>query len=150
MNKIKSFDKQYRFLSNFWPAEVEFEGINYPSVEHAYQAAKTLDLEEREAIRICGTAKEAKKLGKVLTLRSDWEDVKVGIMFDLCRKKFRNHPELKEKLLETKGAELEEGNWWGDKFWGICSKTGIGKNYLGRILMEVRNELKWPNYKGEV
>lgn len=141
---ILEFKKQYSFLSNFHPCDVEFEGKIYPSTEHAYQAAKTLNNDEREIIRTVSTAKEAKKMGKVVSLRPDWEEVKLDVMLNLCRKKFKGSEELKQKLLDTGGAVLQEGNWWGDRFWGIDIKTGIGENHLGKILMKIRDEIKWP------
>ena len=140
MSKIESFSGEYRFLSNFYPCSVELDGETYTSVEHAYQAAKTLDIEERTILRTTGPANIVKKLGKSVTVRSDWESVKVEIMADLVWQKFSNNAELKDKLLNTEDFELVEGNWWNDTFWGVCN--GTGHNYLGKILMAVRNELK--------
>jgi len=60
-------------------------------------------------------------------------------MTDLVRQKFSN-PQLAKQLLDTKDFELIEGNTWGDTFWGVCS--GKGQNNLGKILMQIRNELK--------
>jgi len=86
--KIDSFSGDYRFLSNFWPAKVSFEGKIYPSTEHAYQAAKSLDDSVREEIRQLSTAGKAKRYSKKIALRLDWENVKLGIMEDLVRQKF--------------------------------------------------------------
>jgi ribA/ribD-fused uncharacterized protein len=135
---IDSFDGEYRFLSNFWPVEIEFEGIQFSSVEGAYQAAKTLDPMVRLEIAVL-PANKAKRAGKKLKIRSDWEAIKIPVMEILVRKKFQN-PELKDKLLATGERPLIEGNWWGDTFWGICKEQG--QNHLGRILMQVRDELK--------
>lgn len=142
INHISSFTGDYRFLSNFYPAEVELDGIKYPSVEHAYQAAKTTDKEERKQFhkRPLPTAAEAKKLGKKLDLRSDWEGVKLDVMEQLLIQKFA-HQELKEKLLETGDALLVEGNYWGDTFWGVDNRKG-GSNHLGKLLMKIRNASK--------
>jgi ribA/ribD-fused uncharacterized protein len=137
--KIAEFRNEFRFLSNFYPAEVVLDGLTYKSVEHAYQAAKTLDLCERDKIVVAPTPGESKRVGRSIRMRQDWEDVKVGVMKGLLIQKFSN-PELKRKLLDTGDAELVEGNKWGDCFWGVCA--GIGKNMLGKLLMEVRNELK--------
>jgi len=134
---ITSFSEENRFLSNFYPCVVEMEGIEYPSVEHAYQAAKTLNVAEREEIVLL-TAGQAKRRGYRVTLRADWESIKLGIMEDLVRQKF-NKEILREKLLATGDAELIEGNDWGDKFWGVCN--GEGENWLGRILMKIRSEI---------
>jgi ribA/ribD-fused uncharacterized protein len=142
MKKITSFNGKYRFLSNFWPAEVYLNEEIYPSIEHAYQAAKTLNKEEREEIRSASTASIAKKLGQHVTIRTDWEDIKFEVMYNLVQQKF-NHSPLKELLLETGDAILEEGNWWHDTTWGICPEgSGIGQNLLGLLLMKVRDEIK--------
>jgi hypothetical protein len=141
---IEKFRGKYRFLSNFWPAEVTFDGEEYESTEHAYQAAKTLDLELRKKFRAtedspAPTAGETKKMARKITVRSDWEQVKLGIMEDLVRQKFQ-HEDLKAQLLVTGEEELIEGNTWGDVFWGRCD--GVGENHLGRILMKIRTELR--------
>jgi len=141
MNEIKGFFGKYRFLSNFWPAQVNLDGDTYPSVEHAYQAAKTLDTETREKIKECEKPGQAKKLGKKIQLRSDWEDAKLSIMENLVQQKFCNHEDLKNKLLSTGDAYLEETNTWGDRFWG-CDKQGKGENHLGKILMRIRDRMK--------
>lgn len=136
---IVEFRGEYRFLSNFYPAEVELDGKEYPSVEHAFQAAKTLNPLSRARIHVCETAGGAKRLGKTVPLREDWEEVKIDVMTNLVTQKFSRHPELKEKLLATGDRELVEGNWWGDTFWGVC--RGTGENHLGKILMQVRDWL---------
>jgi hypothetical protein len=136
MDKIDSFKNEYKFLSNFSIAEVEFEGITYPSVEHAYQAAKTLDKGERSNIRELSPG-QAKKMGRKFKLRNDWEQVKIPIMYILLKDKFKGT--LAQQLIETGNAELIEGNNWGDQFWGVCN--GVGQNFLGRLLMRVRAEL---------
>jgi ribA/ribD-fused uncharacterized protein len=140
---VKIIDKfdgtEHAFLSNFHPAPVVLDGVTYPSVEHAYQAAKTFNLDDRQRILNCPPPNIAKKIGRKVKARSDWDQVKVAIMTDLVRQKFTDHPELREQLLATGNATLVEGNWWGDRFWGMCN--GEGHNYLGRILMDVRKEL---------
>lgn len=137
--KIASFSGKYRFLSNFFPAVVEYEGIVYPSTEHAYQAAKTLDIEVRKEIAALPTAGKAKRAGYKVQLRDDWESVKIDVMHTLLESKF-NIPELRDKLLATENAHLEEGNTWGDTFWGTVD--GKGRNELGKLLMLVREELR--------
>ena len=138
---ISSFTFENRFLSNFYPCQVELDGVIYPSTEHAYQAAKTLDLEARKPFYQVPaiSAAESKKLGRKLTIRPNWEDVKLQVMEDLLNQKF-SHPELKEKLLQTGDQLLVEGNYWGDTFWGVDSRKG-GLNHLGRLLMEIRKKL---------
>lgn len=137
---IPEFQGNYRFLSNFWPADVEADGIMYPTVEHAYQAAKTLDMAERRRIAALATPAEAKAAGRALTLRPGWDQDKFAVMEALVRQKFTRHVELRTKLLETGDAELQEGNTWGDRVWGVYQ--GQGENRLGKILMRVRAELR--------
>jgi ribA/ribD-fused uncharacterized protein len=140
-SRIDSFQGEYRFLSNFWPAVVDYEGISYPSVEHAYQSAKTLDRSERRRIAAIAEPGEAKRAGRALpNQRADWEQVKLRVMEDCVRYKFTRHADLREKLLATGTAELIEGNTWNDRFWGVCD--GQGENHLGKILMKVRTELR--------
>jgi len=141
MQVIDKFDgTEYRFLSNFYPAPVNFEGETYPTSENAYQAAKSLDYDERRAFRGNVSAALSKKMGRELELRPDWEEVKRDIMKKIVFNKFKYHPSLKEKLLATGDAELIEGNYWGDTYWGVCN--GVGENHLGKILMEVREILR--------
>lgn len=140
--RIESFLGEYRFLSNFWPAPVEFEGIFFPSVEHAYQAAKSLDVEERRRIAAIVKPGDAKRAGRAVALRPDWEQVKLRVMEECVRYKFTHQAELREKLLATGDTELIEGNTWNDRFWGVCD--GQGENHMGRILMKVRAELRGP------
>jgi ribA/ribD-fused uncharacterized protein len=136
---IASFQGANRFLSNFHPAEVELDGIMYPSSEAAYQAAKTLSAESRKAF-VTMSPGEAKRAGKKVVMRPDWDSVKILIMTNLVRDKFTRHEDLKDKLLATGDQELVEGNHWRDYFWGVCK--GKGENNLGKILMKVRKELK--------
>lgn len=135
---ITEFQGEYRFLSNFWPAVVELDGFKYPTVEHAYQAAKTLDVDVREAIRSAATPGVAKRAGQSAEVRTDWESVKIEVMYALLKQKFQR-PDLRKKLLNTRDYMLIEGNTWGDRFWGVCK--GTGENNLGKLLMQVRREL---------
>lgn len=139
--KIESFRDEFAFLSNFYPSVIYVDGRKYPDVEHAYQAAKATTEEHHELVRLASTPGKAKKLGKVIPIRSDWEEVKVSVMRDLIRKKFEN-PFLRPLLLATDDAELVEGNYWHDTFWGVHTKTGEGQNWLGKILMEIRQEIR--------
>jgi len=136
---IDHFTGPNRFLSNFYPAQVEFDGYLYPTVEHAFQAAKTLNPEVREEIRLAETPSEAKKLGRLLDLRPDWEEVKLDVMHSLLFEKF-SIPFLRKRLLETGDRTLVEGNTWGDTYWGVHRTQG--ENHLGRLLMQVREELR--------
>lgn len=114
------------------------DGKPYKTTEAAYQAAKSLDQDTRELIRKAKSPYAAKKLGQSVKLRPDWEEVKVQVMRGLIRQKFEN-PFLRPLLTATSDAELIEGNHWHDRFWGVCG--GIGQNWLGRLLMEVRDEI---------
>lgn len=136
---IKEFRGHYRFLSNFWPAVVSFDGMSFPSVEHAYVAAKTTDRNLRVEICHVATAGQVKQFGRKIKLRSDWEAIKLDVMEDLVRKKF-TIPDLRELLLETGKQHLEEGNHWNDTFWGVC--RGRGQNHLGKIIMKIRQEIQ--------
>ena len=135
---ISSFSGQHRFLSNFWPAVVMLDGVEYSCVECAYVAAKTRDPAARTFIRGC-TPGAAKKFGKSLILRDDWDDVKRPIMADLVWLKFQ-HADLNALLLATGSQDIVEGNTWGDTYWGVCN--GVGENHLGKILMDVRERLR--------
>jgi ribA/ribD-fused uncharacterized protein len=136
---IGQFNGQYMFLSNFHECKVHLDGDPYPSTEHAYQAAKTLDMDERRAIANCGSASKAKKMGRNVQLRPGWEAMKVEVMRRLLLEKFSKEP-FKTWLLNTGSAILVEGNTWGDKFWGVCK--GVGQNHLGQLLMEIRQGLR--------
>jgi ribA/ribD-fused uncharacterized protein len=133
---IDRFVGRYSFLSNFAGVDVQLDGATYPSVEAAYQAAKTTDARQRAKFT-SAAAPDAKKMGRRLKLRPDWESVKVDVMAGLLRQKFALEP-LRGQLLATGDAELVEGNYWGDTFWGVCQ--GVGENWLGRLLMQVRAE----------
>ena len=135
---INTFRGEYEFLSNFSPAEIEYEGILYPTTEHAFQAAKMLDPDARRACAALATPGQAKRWGRAVKLRPDWEHVKLDVMEAVLRLKFAR-PELTQKLLATSKATLIEGNTWGDKFWGVCD--GVGENHLGLLLMKVRDAL---------
>jgi len=139
MKVISGFNGPYRFLSNFWPCIVHMDEKAYPSVEHAYQAAKTLDFNERYKISQLRTSGKAKRMGRNIILRPNWEEIKISTMFSLLRLKF-SQPQLTKLLLDTKNEVLIEGNKWGDTFWGICNNKG--ENKLGILLMMVRDEIR--------
>jgi len=139
-SKINNFQGPYRFLSNFWPCVVTLDEMIYPSVEHAYQAAKTINVNQRETIRNAKTPGEAKRLGRVVTLREGWNQLRIPVMRSLLRQKFRNSV-LCSKLLATGSVVLIEGNTWGDRFWGVDGQNE-GENHLGKLLMEIRDEIR--------
>lgn len=143
---ITNFAGAYSFLSNFYPVAIDLDGEDYPSVEHAFQAAKTDVAAERLNIRENPSPVTAKHLGKRVTLRPGWDHLRFGIMETLVRHKFTRHAELREKLLATGDTELIEGNTWRDMTWGAVWNNDkgrwVGKNHLGQILMKVRDELR--------
>lgn len=138
---IKGFFGKYHFMSNFHKHEpITYDGMAAKTVEHIFQAVKTLDQGSRKIVIQADGPGEAKKLGQKVPLRSDWENVKVDIMLDILRVKFKI-PRLRKKLLDTGDSYLEETNDWGDHFWG-ANKKGYGKNWLGKCLMKLRDEIR--------
>ena len=140
---IDRFAGEHRFLSNFYDSQVFYDGYWYPTLEHAFQASKTLNHTDRERIINAPTPRDAKKIGREVTLREDWEFVKVNIMGSLLQAKF-SEPWLAKKLLETQNKELVEGNSWHDQIWGNCTCGEArckepGENHLGKLLMQVRS-----------
>lgn len=135
---IKGFFDQYGWLSNFYEASVIHDHIKYYSTEAAYQAAKVLHPRNRKDFT-CLSAAQAKRLGKSVTLRYDWDKVKERVMYEVCLFKFTAHKYLQAELLATGDKYLEETNYWGDTYWGVCN--GEGQNKLGETLMKIRSEL---------
>ena len=141
ISTIDSFRGKYYFLSNFFPAEVTYNGLTYQNNEAAFQAQKTYSKEERIEFTTL-EPKDAKRRGRRVRLRRDWEQVKDRIMEEIVRAKFSQNEELKEQLLATGDAQLVEGNRWNDRYWGVDIRSGVGENHLGKILMKVRSELR--------
>jgi len=141
---IDQFRGEYAFLSNFYSSPLTVEDVTYPTVEHAFQAAKCYDSDQMAVIASAATPKSAKALGRMVGLREDWEDVKVAVMANLLELKFTTYPHLARQLRHTGEAELIEGNWWHDQFWGNCQcqhhRLVPGHNQLGTLLM-ARREL---------
>jgi len=134
---INEFKGDNRFMSNFyfhrgWCVEVPF------------QAGKATTTEDGEYVQEVNNPREAKKRGRQIKLRADWEDVKVNFMLSLLRIKFML-PDLRKKLVATSDKELIEGNWWHDNEWGDCHckkcENIPGRNLLGKLLMHVRREI---------
>jgi ribA/ribD-fused uncharacterized protein len=132
---IDSFQGEYRWLSNFAPVSIVFDGVEYPSTEHAYQAAKTTDKDIRLIISQTQKAGEVKKLGRTINIRDDWDSIKYETMKKLLWQKFNKDP-YKSKLMATGEQEIIEGNWWGDTYWGVCK--GVGDNNIGKLIMKIR------------
>lgn len=137
-DKIDRFDGKYRFLSNFADCRVVYGRVDYKNAEAAFQAQKTLDVDGRERIAEMDPG-QAKRAGRRVKLRPDWEDVKCAEMARIVAAKFRQDGDLARLLLDTGNAELIEGNTWNDTFWGVC--RGEGQNWLGRILMALRQDM---------
>ena len=158
---INRFNGRFVFLSNFYPCEIEYQGILYKSVEAYYVAMKvkndqTIDgryytaADFRELISKIESAGKVKKLGQVIKVRSDWNEKRLEFMNWAVRQKFKDE-QLKEMLISTGKEEIIEGNYWHDSWWGQCSCEkciGKGKNHLGKILMQVRDELTGNQRKG--
>jgi hypothetical protein len=138
MSEINSFVDKYAFLSNFYGITIWIGGTPWLTAEHLFQACKTTDPAEREWVRMSETAGVAKRRGRQITLRSDWNEIKLDVMRYCLQKKFA-HPMLAIHLKDTGDAILIEGNTWGDRYWGVCG--GKGENMLGKLLMEVRDTL---------
>lgn len=145
---ITSFKGEHAFLSNFFAAPVPYNGVTYLNNEAAFQASKTQNLEMRMKFAKMDPS-QAKYAGRRVWLRSDWEAIKLRVMYEVCRSKFTANPVLAEKLLATGDELLIEGNTWNDRYWGaVASKDPMsilayeGENWLGRILMRVREELR--------
>ena len=135
---IDRFEGKFRWLSNFYPCDVPYEGLLYPSSEHAFVAAKTLDQSLRLKIQEIETPGWVKKFGRNLELRPNWDSIRIAEMKKIVTAKFAYNPWLKDKLLDTAPHELVEGNYWNDRFWGK-DLAGYGENNLGKILMEIRD-----------
>ena len=138
MDRIDNFKGPFWFLSNFAFSPLMYGGLSCDTVEHAFQAAKATSEDLATMIVAAPTPQVAKTMGRKVALRSDWEQVKDMVMLDCLRAKFAGSAELAEQLDRTGDAWLEEGNTWGDRYWGTVN--GEGANMLGRLLMVVRKE----------
>ena len=136
---IDKFDGEYAFLSNYSASPFRINYVLFPTMEHYFQANKADNQNDYLHIAYAPTPGEAKRLGRKIQLRPDWEEIKDNVMLTGLRKKFAN-PELRNLLLATGDEELVEGNYWGDTYWGVCN--GVGQNKLGKLLMQVREEIK--------
>lgn len=141
-NSVVWFRGYYAFLNNFYFSPfAAYDGFVYKTVEHYFQAAKTLVSHEQRAIRAASTPARAKMLGKRCTLRKDWEEVKVDVMRQALKFKFQRE-NLWYKLSVIK-VDIIEGNYWHDNIWGncVCGKCIAipGQNLLGKLLMELRD-----------
>ena len=143
MTKITKFRGKNFFLSNFYNAPIKYQGLFYQNDEAAFQSAKVIGTKQ-ENLRKTFTilkANDAKRKGRHVLLRSDWEKVKEQVMYDIVFDKFTRNKDLKAKLLATGNAELIEGNTWHDTYWGYDFSKKRGQNKLGKILMQVRQKI---------
>lgn len=139
MKRIDVFGGRYFFLSNFFTAPVTWEGRTYQNNEAAFQSAKCIKDSQRDKFTQLDPSR-AKRAGRNVLLRQDWEDIKEQVMYEVCFAKFTQNPDLGKKLVETGDAILVEGNDWNDRVWGMVK--GVGQNKLGKILMRIREEIK--------
>ncbi len=139
MPTVPSFRGHWAFLSNFYTSRLQYKGYWYLTAEHAYQATKMVNKVDREWVAEAMSPGQAKRYTKNRKMRGDWGQVKDQIMLDVLRAKFSD-PSLAKLLLETGEQDLVEHNYWHDTYWGVCD--GVGENKLGKILMQVRDELK--------
>jgi ribA/ribD-fused uncharacterized protein len=145
MSTIERFDGSFAFLSNFYPSPITMPnwhpvaGFVAPTVEHAFQAAKTYDVAQAAAIMGASSPGVAKRMGRRVAIRPGWEEGRDVIMEALLRIKFAPGSSLAQQLLNTGSKTLVEGNTWGDRYWGVCD--GVGENRLGELLMRVRADL---------
>jgi len=149
---ISFFNGSYYWLSNFSPYSVQYDSFMFPTVEHGFQAMKATDATAALAIINARTPREAKRLGRQVLLRPDWEDAKIDVMRLLVRLKFEQHSDIATKLLATGNRKLVEGNYWHDTFWGqcVCSQHhNSGQNHLGLILMYTRHLLRSKEQEGK-
>lgn len=154
---ITRFAGPHAFLSNFHHSRFRYDGISWPTAEHAYQAMKLADPQLRFSCALIETPAGAKRQGRRYELRHDWEAVKRRIMLEIVLAKFEGNGELRDRLAQTAPAVLIEGNGWGDTYWGAveCGPAGLdglpliwtgghplaGRNWLGRVLMMAREVL---------
>lgn len=140
---IETFRGEYNWLSNFqfFETPMAYGGLIFPTNEHFYVAMKSMSQDVREEVSN-HPCKGLKAFGQDLSIRSDWEHIKLDVMLYGLRYKFsRYNPTLREKLIETGDEYIQEGNWWNDKYWGVCLKTNEGSNHLGKLIMQVREEI---------
>lgn len=143
---ITSFRGGFAFLSNFYEVPVEYGGLRFGSSEAAFQAQKCMDDQERQCFQTLRPS-EAKRSGRRVALRPDWEQVKVRLMEEIVRAKFFQNEDLASMLLATENRLIQEANTWHDTFWGVDQNTKDGENNLGKILMKIREELRRVNNK---
>ena len=142
LSRIDSFTGYFDFMHNNFQTPVYYEGILYPSVTHAYHAARSTDERTRRAILNSETFQILGNIAIRIEDPPDWQEKKVKIMEQLLRDKFRRSKELQEKLRTTEHRELVmtyQEKKKNNLYWGVVK--GKGQNQLGRILMRIRDDL---------
>jgi hypothetical protein len=145
-NTILEFKGEYKFLSNFYYSPFIFNNIRFPTNEHFFQVNKTINKDEFQYILDSETPAIAKRRGKEINIDPNWDNIKNRVMYIGVYNKFTQNNKLKYMLINTENAELIEGNYWNDRYWGICLKTNEGENHLGKILMSVRRFLDYESF----
>ena len=135
---INGFFKEYHWLSNFYPVDINILGIDFKNVEAAYQASKSTDIPTRESFSDLSPVK-AKRLGRNIKLRQSWDEVTKVECMELCLRAKFMVPDFRDLLLNTGNSKLTEVNSWGDTYWGVYNNHG--KNMLGRIIMNIRDSM---------
>lgn len=144
MDIIDNFHDTHYFLSNFFIAPMTVDGKLFQTNEHFFQASKASDEETFEVIRLLKTASQTKRMGREIRMKKNWENIKNEVMLRGLRAKF-TLLDMRQQLLDTGNATLIEGNNWHDQYWGRCDCSnhgGVGENWLGRLLMQVRDEIR--------
>ena len=145
MCEIRKFRGEYGWLSNFHDVEILYKGYTYPSVEHAFVSGKNDTEEWKEFCSdIANDGAAVKRAGRYVDLVSDWNTKRIQVMRECLIIKFQQEP-YRTKLINTGDCSIIEGNTWGDSYWGFDEKKKKGKNYLGRLIMEIRDNLNSNN-----
>jgi ribA/ribD-fused uncharacterized protein len=146
---INDFHGKHFFLSNFYESPFWYNGRQWKTIEHAFQAAKCMNGSDYDKIHAAATPGEAKRLGRRCALIPSWDNLRVNVMRECLLMKFLGNDEMLTRLLNTGDEELVEGNTWNDTFWGCTRKTDgswKGNNMLGKLLMEIRENFRADNY----
>ena len=145
MRMVREFQGRFRFLSNFFPSPIMWNGKVWPTAEHLFQAMKTEDPKIQEKIRQANKPGEAKRLGYEVVPKPNWKTIKRQMMLLILRMKFKQNPKLIQKLIDTGDMKLIEGNYWHDNYFGVCKchrcKNKEKHNHLGKLLMQLRKEI---------
>lgn len=133
---IKTFEDSYKQFSNFYIRDVIYKNILYKTREHAFQCQKATNQKDFEYVYHSKDPYRAKQRANHIKCEPNWKNIRVKIMHEIVLSYFQQHKDAKNLLLSTGTEEIQEGNTWGDKFWGVVD--GEGENWLGQILMDVR------------